>query len=228
MHERRKRVAAITLAGLIAVGALAGCTSSSTTTKGASSTTALTTATGKTIVTGLKPPASGTTNTTKPIKPPKNSATTVITHSITEGGKTQTEYEKQIVDLTAKLKSSPKDLAMLQDLAVAQYQTGKFQDAAKTYEAMLAIQDTAVVHNNYGNVLRDMGKSAEAAQQYQKALALDPSLMVATVNLIALQWRTNHAEALTTLDAAIAKATGADRTRLQAIKDKLTKSTTTT
>jgi DNA anti-recombination protein RmuC len=73
-----------------------------------------------------------------------------------------------------------------------------------------------------------MGKSAEAALQYQKAIALDPSLMVATVNLIALQWRTNHAQALATLDAAIAKATGADKTRLQTIKDKLTKSTTTT
>ena len=114
--------------------------------------------------------------------------------TITQGGTSKEEYEKQLVAVTAELKANPKDLALLQDLAVAQYNTGRLEDAAKTYLTMLSIKDDALVHNNYGNVLRDMNKTTEAIQQYQRALALNPALTVAYINLVAMHVKAGKRE----------------------------------
>jgi len=230
MHKRGTRIAAITLAGMIAVGALAGCSKSdTTTTKAASSTTVATNSDGKKVVTDLQPPGSVTTESTPLPKPSNKPGTTATTMTITQGGTSKEEYEKQLVAVTAQLKTNPKNLALLQDLAVAQYNTGRLEDATKTYLTMLSIKDDAVVHNNYANVLRDMNKATEAIQQYRRALALNPALTVAYTNLVAMYAKAGKAsDALATLDAGIAKTTGADKQRLQAIKDKLTTPETTT
>ena len=54
------------------------------------------------------------------------------------------------------------------------------------YEQMLKLGEDPMLRNNYGNMLRDLGKTEEAKAAYRKALEEDPKLVVAYVNLAAL------------------------------------------
>ena len=158
-------------------------------------------------------------------------ATTTVNGNtrVVQGGKTAAEWEAQLPQLQKAVQDAPSDLTALQALAVAQYNLQKYDDAAATYEKMLAVKDDPLTHNNYGNVLRDAGKNDAAIAQYQKAIAGDPTLVVAYVNL-AMMYSTDHdlANADKVLAQGIAATSGADQTRLKTIKDSLDKPAATT
>lgn len=212
----RKLVTALLGAALLGAPFVSGCSDDSGSDTDA---TAAGQESGTTMVTGLQAPETFTTTR----KADEKSTTPTTAQRLVMDAKSQEEYEKSITELQEKLKSSPDDLALLAELAVAQYQTRHFRDAGKTYEKMLSIQDDAQTRNNYANVLRDAGKRTEAQEGYEKAIATDPTLAVAYVNLANL-WFTDGKkdQALEVLDRGIAKTSGEDRARLQEIKKYLT------
>jgi Tfp pilus assembly protein PilF len=149
--------------------------------------------------------------------------------TIVVGGKTAEEYAAEIGDLQKAVDANPADLDALQALAVAQYNTQAYEDAAATYQKMLQLEDSALTRNNYANVLRDWGKADEAKAEYEKALSADPTLTVAYINLAGVYLREkNTAEAFKVLDRGIAATIGEDRTRLTNYKEQLNATTTTT
>lgn len=154
---------------------------------------------------------------------------TSIIQTVPVGGKSQDQYEKDLPGLQEKAKASPNDLTTLQDLAVAQYQTQRYDEAIATYQQMIKVKNEPVYHNNLGNVLRDANRAADAIKEYQAAIAADPTLVVAYVNLSTLQFNQDSVDAGTkTLDDGIAKTTGEDQQRLKDVKAALLKPKTTT
>jgi Tfp pilus assembly protein PilF len=193
--------------GVVAVFAatifVAGCSASDST----GSTTGSTAATTATTVAATD--NSGSTTTSEPTR-------------LVVGGKTSEEYAAQLPDLQKAVDASPNDLTALQELAVAQYNSGKYDDAAVTYQKMLKIQDDPIVHNNYGNVLRDQKKLTEAKAQYQEAVAGNPSQVAPYINLAQiLAAEGNLSEAQKVLDQGIARTVGEDRQRMQDYKTTL-------
>jgi tetratricopeptide (TPR) repeat protein len=200
---------------LIAIGALAwlaaGCS-------GADDTAASTSSTGGSTVTTVPAPG-GPTQTT----------TSGESQRVIVGGKTVEEYAAALPDLEKAVTSNPNDLAALQELAIAQYNTEKYEAAAATYQKMLQLKDDAFTRNNYGNVLRDWKKTDEAKAEYRKAISADPTLAVAYVNLVSiLATEKNLTEANKILDQGIAATTGDDQARLKNYKEQLNTPTTTT
>jgi tetratricopeptide (TPR) repeat protein len=147
--------------------------------------------------------------------------------STLDGGQTSSpspppsvDYEAVLPDLTKKAEDSPTDPVALQELAIAQYQTRRYAEAVATYESMLAVEDSAITHNNLANVLRDWGKIEGARAEYEEALALDPTLTIVYINLASLDLRQgDNAAALKVLDRGIAVAAGgAERGRLEELR----------
>lgn len=225
MRFKWAKGAALTVVITGAVALAAGCSSDATSTTG--STDPFTTTTTP-LVTDLQAPSTtagegGETTTTA-----GGNATTGTTTFIL-GGKTREEYETALPELEKKVDSSPKDLVAMQELAIAQYQTERYAEAADTYSAMLAVKDDALTRNNRANVLRDWGKAAEAKAEYEKAITLDPTLAVAYINLSAVYLREQATDkAIATLDRGIAKTTGEDQQRLKDIKASTLEATGTT
>ena len=207
----------------------AGTSSTSTTSDdaaGATTASATETAGGTPPVTGLQKPSS-TPSTGVAVSPPSSTDTSII-QTAPVGGKTQDQYESDLPGLQEKAKAAPNDLTALQDLAIAQYQTQRYDDAIATYQQMIKITDEPVYHNNLANVLRDAGREADAIKEYQAAIAADPALVVAYVNLGTLQFNQDDvAKGTKTLDEGIAKTTGEDQQRLKDVKAALLKSKTT-
>jgi Tfp pilus assembly protein PilF len=144
------------------------------------------------------------------------------------GGNTKEEYEASLPDLVKAVEAAPNDLDALQKLAIAQYNTGRLEDAAATYQKMLQIEDTGFTRNNYGNVLRDMKKYDEAKAQYEKAVQIDPTQVNAWANLATvLASQGDAAGAIAVIDRGIAAVTGDAKARLEAYKAELTATTTT-
>jgi len=181
-----------------------------------------------TVVTGLERPTTVVTSTSPPEKPAGGSGGTGSSSSnggrSVVGGKSTEEYESSIPELKNRTASEPNNLDALQELAIAYYQTKKFAEAAATYEAMLAVRDDPMTRNNYANVLRDWGKTAEAKAEYGKAIAASPSLVVAYINLASV-WvgEGDVGEAVKVLDRGIGATSGEDKTRLESYKATLTK-----
>ncbi len=160
-----------------------------------------------------------------------SATTTESTKTALVGGKTPEEYEADLPALEAAVQASPEDLDALQQLAIAQYWTDRFEEAATTYQKMLAIQDDPFTQNNYGNVLRKLGKIDEAKAQYQQALDADPTLAVAYINMARILSEQGDTEgALEILDSALDKVSEEDKTSLQSYIDqiKTTAATATT
>jgi len=92
------------------------------------------------------------------------------------------KYRTQLPELAEKAKSGNTD--DLHEYAVAQYATGDPVGAEKTYRAQIAKGgDDAEVHNKLANALRDQQKFAEAAVEYEIAIAKDKKLLKAYYNL---------------------------------------------
>jgi tetratricopeptide (TPR) repeat protein len=138
------------------------------------------------------------------------------------GGQSQEDYASSIPELQKAVEANPTDLAALQNLAVAQYNSDNLDDAAATYQKMLAIEDNPTFHNNYANVLRDLKKTDQAIAEYQKAIEGNPALASAYINLASLYvLQKNVTEAQKVLDAGIAKTTGTDQQSLKDYRDSI-------
>jgi tetratricopeptide (TPR) repeat protein len=206
---------ALALVTLLLLGLVApGC--SGTDENGATTTTVASTAT--TAQTG----SSGSTTTTAQTGS-SNPERLIV------GGKTAEEYAAALPELEKAAAAKPTDLAALQELAIAQYNTGKYEQAATTYQKMLQLKDDALTHNNYANVLRDWKKLDEAKAEYEKAISGDAKLITAYVNLVAvLEAQGNISGAIEVLDRGLQVMTGSDKTRLETYKAKLSGTSTTT
>ncbi len=221
-------IGALSVALAVSVaGGLAGCSDSN----GDTSTTTATSAganTGSSMITELTPPDSVNTTSTEAGEQSSTTSTSVIKR-VDVSGKSAADYEKEIPDLQKKVESNPQDLAALQELAIAQYQTQRYSDAAATYKKMLAIADEPITHNNYANVLRDWGKNDEAKQEYEKALAADPQLTAAYLNLSSVYLtEESTSKAYEVLDRGIANTNGEDQQRLKDVKAQLQAQQTST
>jgi tetratricopeptide (TPR) repeat protein len=152
---------------------------------------------------------------------------TVSTEVLVVGGSTPEEYEASLPGLEAEVEAAPENLDVLQELAIAQFQTGRYEEAAATYEKMLAIKDDAFTRNNYANVLRNWEKIDEAKAQYQQAIATDPTLAVAYVNLaVVLSQQGDNAGALDILESGLKKVAEEDKASLESLVGRLTSTTT--
>jgi tetratricopeptide (TPR) repeat protein len=155
--------------------------------------------------------------------------TTVSVQPVVIGGQTPEEYEAALPELEKAAEADPENLEILQELAVAQFQLKKYEEAAATYEKMLAIKDDAFTHNNYGNVLRNWGKIEEAKAQYRQAIAGDPSLGFSYVNLaLILDQEGDSQEAVELLQTGLDKVGEEDKASLESLLERLTAPTTTT
>jgi tetratricopeptide (TPR) repeat protein len=169
-----------------------------------------------------------TTSATKSVDTTGGGTVTSV-QTVVVGGDTAEEYEAALPDLEAAVAANQDDLKALEDLAVAQYQTGRYEEAAATYEKMLAIGDDAFMRNNYANVLRDWGKTDEAEAQYRKAIDTDPSLAFAYSNLaILLSKQGDNEGALALLESGLDKVPGENKTSIEGLIERLTAATTTT
>ena len=205
--------------GLLACGS--NSSGSTTTTASGSGTTVG--STGTTTASASGTTAGGTATTDA------GSSTGSTIKVVDSGGKSGAEWQAELPKLEKAVQDNSTDLAALQALAVAEYQLKKYDDAAATYEKMLAIKDEPLTHNNYGNVLRDAGKNDLAIAQYQKAIDGDPTLVVAYINLSVMYTNAgDKANADKVLSQGIAATTGDGQTRLKTVKAELDGATTTT
>lgn len=210
---RRRGVVFLALIALVvATGLCAGCGDSDEASNDETDTTTTTEAT----------VAGGSTMTTE-IDVTGTGETLVV------DGASKEEYEASLADLEAVVAAAPNNLELLQELAIAQFQTGRLEEAAATYEKMLEIKDDAFTRNNYANVLRDMGRTEEAKTLYEEAMAADPTLVHPYVNLAHLLIDEGDGQgALEFLTSALDKVTGEDKTSIQSFIDRLTQATATT
>ncbi len=171
--------------------------------------------TSTTLVSSEEPSAT-TTPTLVASEPPTNERVVV-------GGSTAEEYAEALPELEKAVEADPNDLDALQQLAIAQYNTGRYEEAADTYQKMLSIKDDAFTRNNYGNVLRDWGKAAEAKAAYEQSIAADATLVTPYINLASLLVREESVdEAIAFIDRGLQAVGEDDQERLQTFRDRLT------
>ena len=223
----------LALVGLIALAVLvaactgdeAGSTTSSSMgtpgsgneTSGAGSVTASTGPTPPT--TGATPGTGGATPGTGGATPP--TAPNAVPPS-TPPGSNGGDVSQTPAQLEAVVKQSPTDRGALEQLGIAYYQAKQYDKAEATYLKRLDLEDSAEIRNNLGNVYRDWGKREKAIAEYEKAIALDPSLVYPYSNLAQLYMMTGDNErAIKIAQAGIEKTSGAARGQLQALLDAL-------
>jgi len=153
------------------------------------------------------------------------SPTTIVsTETLVVNGRPVEEYEAALPELEETVAADHENLEALQKLAIAQLQTGRYQEAAATYERMLAIENDAFTRNNYGNVLRKWGKTDEAKAEYERAIAADPTLAIAYVNLATiLSQAGDESGALEILESGVQKVADEDKTSLRDLMGPLEK-----
>ncbi len=170
MLGAHNRVTTLTLVLLLAVfgAVLVGC-SGDETTEDTGTTEELTTDSTDVVTDDTATEGTTTEDTSVGVMPP--------------AGDQSDQYEEQIPDLQAQVDDNPEDLETLQQLAIAYYQTGEYEQAVETYQQMLEVEDNAEVHNNLANVYRDMNEIDQAIEEYRTAIDLDPSSVIPYVNL---------------------------------------------
>lgn len=132
------------------------------------------------------------------------------------------EYAEQLPGWEQEVEQNPDDLNALAQLAIGYYQTQDYAKAEETYKKMLAIKDTAEVHNNLANVYREWNKPEQAIEEYEKGLDLDPSLGMAYGNLAAIHMMTGNVdEAIRVAEDGIENTSGPAREQLQSLLDSL-------
>jgi predicted TPR repeat methyltransferase len=92
------------------------------------------------------------------------------------------------------LKKNPQDAEVLHLLSILLAQQGNFDEAKKLIETALGYQESAVLHNSLGNVLKNISDFEGAISHYKKALKLDPKIISARVNLANIYYLQNQFE----------------------------------
>jgi tetratricopeptide (TPR) repeat protein len=97
-------------------------------------------------------------------------------------------YEKNLPQLSDKVKQTPDNLTVHRDYAVALYATGDIKGAKQQYEAAIKLKSNdAILHNNLANTYRDLKEYDKAMAAYETAIKLDPQHQNAYINLANLQ-----------------------------------------
>ena len=209
----------VSLIALAGFAAACGSGNATTTSVSGSTTTSSSDSTGST--------AAGSTASTSAGSTASTSAGSTQTSTVIVGAKTPDQYKAEIPDLEKAVAANPADLTSLQELAVAYYVLGNYDQAATAYLKILAQKNDALTNNNLGNVYREAGKTDQAIASYQKAISLDPSLNVPYINLAGIYVNSGDiASALKVLDQAKAALSGADRTSIEQYEKSLTSTTT--
>jgi tetratricopeptide (TPR) repeat protein len=171
--------------------------------------------------------SSGSTGSTSAGSTGSTSAGSTQTSTMIVGGKTPDEYKAEIPNLEKAVAANPADLTSLQELAIAYYVLGNYDQAAAAYVKILAQKNDALTINNLANVYREAGKTDQAIAEYQKAISLDPKLRVPYVNLAGVYvTKGDIPSALKVLEQAKAALSGADKTSVEQFENSLTSTTT--
>ena len=92
------------------------------------------------------------------------------------------QYNAQLNGLKDQAKSGKAE--DLQNYGIAQYATGDYSGAIKTYQKQIEVDPNNVLaHSGLANALRDDKQYTEAIAQYNKVIELDPTKVTAYVNL---------------------------------------------
>jgi tetratricopeptide (TPR) repeat protein len=94
------------------------------------------------------------------------------------------QFLDQLPGLREEAKSNPNSAGAQQQLAMAMYATGDLEGAKKAYEKSALLDgNNAIVHNNLGNVYRDLRNFKSAETEYRTAMRLNPQLPMPYANL---------------------------------------------
>ena len=85
------------------------------------------------------------------------------------------QWEKSIRWLTKAFALSPGNESIGYDLAFARMQAGQLESAKRQIEEMLTHKDSAKLHNLRGSIENQQGHYIEAAREYHRAAAMEPS-----------------------------------------------------
>lgn len=88
----------------------------------------------------------------------------------------------------------PDDLDVLTNLGILSANDGRYTEAEKYYLAALAKNPTPSLRNNYGNLLLQTHRPAEAVKQFDEAIALSATYPQTFNNLAAALAETGHGE----------------------------------
>ena len=81
--------------------------------------------------------------------------------------------DEAVAEFRKAIDADPKFAPAYSNLADALAQQRRFEEAAETYQRLLAVKPSAAAYGALGDVLGQMGKTDEAAQQFAKAKALE-------------------------------------------------------
>ena len=77
-------------------------------------------------------------------------------------------------------------------LAIYNQRIANYDEALTHYRALLALNDSAEIHNNIGLINLEQGHAEESIHEYQRAIALDPKYVKAHNNLGVAYMRMNR------------------------------------
>jgi tetratricopeptide (TPR) repeat protein len=95
----------------------------------------------------------------------------------------QGKSQEAVAALEKALAVDPKHLKAHNNIALASIELGELEVAEAHYRESLAIEPQAAIYSDLGFVLEREGLTDEAIEQYEKALALDPTSASAHYNL---------------------------------------------
>lgn len=101
--------------------------------------------------------------------------------------KLRQQFADQLPDLQKQVEKDPNNSNLQQQLGVAKYATNDLQGAKEAYEKGVALSnDNAILHNNLGNVYRDLGDYTKAEAEYRRAMELNSKLTTPYSNLASI------------------------------------------
>lgn len=106
-----------------------------------------------------------------------------------------TKNQAALTDDTLQEQEDPnrEEVLRLQALAAKNYSEANYEESATHYEKLTTLTPlNAEVYNNYGVVLRKLGKLDKAREVYRKALALNSEYTQAMNNLAVVEMNDNH------------------------------------
>jgi tetratricopeptide (TPR) repeat protein len=97
------------------------------------------------------------------------------------------QYRKNLPDLKKAAEADNANIDTQKNYAIALYASGNLEEAKNSYEAIAKTSPDATTYNNLANAYRDLGKTPQAVDAYNKAIDLDPSLVNSYANLANVQ-----------------------------------------